>query len=656
MAKSRFRLTHPFKFLIERQFVKGAKYQLLAVAALIGLISLVGGILALPTGEAMGLGESVWWAFLRLTDPGYLGDDEGTFRRIISTFLTVSGYVVFLGALVAIMTQWLTSKMGELEQGLTPVAVKNHIVILGWTDRTLSIVVELFQSEGKLKRFLARFGTSKLRLVILAENSSAKLTRELKSDRLIGRRAEEIILRTGDPLQSEHLLRVDCYNASAIIIPSHKHSAQNLVSADVETIKTLLSLSSNPKIQDKSQLPYVVAEIQDAKKITVARRSYPGPMEVISGDSIISRLIAQNIRHIGLSEVYKELLSRGIKSDLYTREHNGLTGKKIFEIEPLFPKCVVLGLVRFENDNFKPMLNVGDDVTIQKGDRIVFLANDHDDTNPIKGGEAALKNQSGNRKNIESVEKVSDQPKTKNILILGWNNRIPSLINELGSYEDIRYEVTIVSIIPGKERKRKIDYHGGFVSEVSCRHIEADFMDETELREVQPHTYDHILFLSSDLLSDIEEADARTIVGKLLLDEILEGEKASPDILLELANAGNNSLINSPNSEVIISPVILSHLLAQVALRRELHSIYTDLFTVGGAEIEFRELRHYSLSAGTYSFKDIEDVASQHGETAIGIYKSGMENGDAKKLVLNPSKSHTFRMSSNDRFVVLMTY
>ncbi len=655
MKKSKFRLTHPIKFFIERQFVKGAQYQLLAVAALIGLISLVGGLLAMPSGEIDGsLGESVWWAFLRLTDPGYLGDDEGTIRRIISTFLTVSGYVVFLGALVAIMTQWLTSKMHELEQGLTPVAVKNHIVILGWTDRTLSIVVELFQSAGKLKRFLARFGATKLRLVILAENSSAKLTHQLKSDRNIGSRADEIILRTGNPLQTEHLLRVDCYNASAIIIPSHKQRPQDFISADVETIKTLLSLSSNPKVKDSSHLPYVVAEIQDEKKINIARRSYPGPMEVISGDSIISRLIAQNIIHIGLSDIYIELLSKGIKSDLYTREHKELTGKSISEIEPLFPKCIVLGLVRQEYSVFTPMLNVGDDVLIKENDRIVFLANNHEDTDPVK---KLPKTSAGTDsvKQRKKVEKYSVKNVSKMVLILGWNNRIPALINELGTYEDIKFDVAIVSMVPEKERKKKIDHHGGYVSKVTTTHIDADFMDEMELREIKPQNYEHILFMSSDFLSDVEEADARTIVGKVLLDEILENEENNPQILLELANADNNNLIKSQRSEVIISPVILSHLLAQVALRRELHTIYTELFTVGGAEIEFRKLSQYNLEPGEYSFSDIEKIATEYGETALGINK-GYKSADGKrKLMLNPPKNHTMRLTDEDYLVVLMT-
>ena len=115
-----FSFVDRLRYLVERQFIKGAHYQLLVVAAFIALISLVGGWLVYPSSGEGDLADSVWWAFLRLTDPGYLGDDEGTWRRIVSTVLTLSGYVVFLGALVAIMTRWLIAMMVKLEQGLTP--------------------------------------------------------------------------------------------------------------------------------------------------------------------------------------------------------------------------------------------------------------------------------------------------------------------------------------------------------------------------------------------------------------------------------------------------------------------------------------------------------------------------------------------------------
>ena len=657
MKNTKFRLTNPFRFLIERQFVKGAKYQLLALVALIGLISLVGGILAYQIGRPdLTFGESVWWAFLRMTDPGYLGEDEGPFRRVLSTTLMISGYVVFLGALVAIMTQWLNSKMEELEQGLTPVAVKNHIVILGWTNRTQPIVVEFFESVGKIKRFLARFGARKLRLVILAENSSAQLTRTLKSDRFIGKRADEIIFRTGDPLQMEHLLRVDCYNASAIIIPSHNSEFQDLVSADVETIKTLLSLSNNPKIKDKSQLPYVVAEIQDEKKLTVARRAYPGPMEIISGDSIISRLIAQNVRHVGLSDIYEGLLSRGNTSDIYIRDHDGTEGESVGEIRRLFPNAVLIGLVRVSGMEFRPMLNIPDESVIEKTDRIVLLANSYSATEPLKEPARASSLPPANRSNGNNSPLKPPVRVKKRLLILGWNNRLPALISEFGSYEDRDIEVTMVSVLSVDERKKLVDQHGGFTDNVSCNYKKADYIVEAQLRGLDPGGYDHIILLSSSILEDTHEADARTIVGKVLLEEILQGHEKRPQIIIELANPDNSSLVGGAGTEMIVSPVILSHLLAQVALRRELQSIYTELFTVGGAEIEFRDPARYGIKPGNYTFREIAHIAREFGETALGVCKNKKSAKLKNRLILNSPKDNQLTITENDDLIVMMTY
>ncbi len=156
------------KFFLERQFVRGTRYQLLVMAGLVGLISLIGGLLVWgDRGPDESVADSVWWAFLRLTDPGYLGDDEGAWRRVVSTLLTVSGYVVFMGALIAILTQWLISRMRTLEQGLTPVALKHHVVVLGWTNRTMPVLRELLQSKARVRRLLAAVGRAKrLRLVV----------------------------------------------------------------------------------------------------------------------------------------------------------------------------------------------------------------------------------------------------------------------------------------------------------------------------------------------------------------------------------------------------------------------------------------------------------------------------------------------------------
>src|SRR5690606_21262224 len=79
-----FRIVDRVKFIVERQLVKGAGFQLLVVGFFIGLISLIGGLLVVPQGgEFDDPGAAVWWAFLRLTDSGYLGDDVGTWQRVV---------------------------------------------------------------------------------------------------------------------------------------------------------------------------------------------------------------------------------------------------------------------------------------------------------------------------------------------------------------------------------------------------------------------------------------------------------------------------------------------------------------------------------------------------------------------------------------------
>ena len=78
------------RFTLERLLLRGVQYRLLAAAVIIGSVAVVAGVLVRlldPQFEEMS--GAVWWAFLRLTDPGYLGDDEGTLSRSVSTAVTV---------------------------------------------------------------------------------------------------------------------------------------------------------------------------------------------------------------------------------------------------------------------------------------------------------------------------------------------------------------------------------------------------------------------------------------------------------------------------------------------------------------------------------------------------------------------------------------
>lgn len=650
MRFKRIRIRERFLFILERQFVKGAYYQLLFVATAIGLISVVGGLLVMPSGEpTAGFNEAVWWAFLRLSDPGYLGDDEGTWRRFVSTILTVLGYVVFLGSLVAIITTWLNRKIRNLEQGLTPVAANNHIIILGWTNRTIHIAAEIFQSVGRLRRFLKLHGTRSLRLIILSDDVTPDHVQELKDNPLIGTRAYEIILRSGVAIDREHLKRVDSLNAAAIIIPSQAIGQKEFVTPDVETIKTLLSLNAESENEMSRKRPFVVAEIQDENKISAAYRAYSGPIEVIGSNTIISRLLAQNIRHHGLSEVYNELLIRSANNNLYAKEYDELTGKTIAEAKRYFPKAIVIGIIRMEEAGYMPRLNLRGDYTLERDDRLVILAKNQEAIEPSKKPVSARVIQP------QKPLPVDDQHDTTKILILGWNHHVPALIKEFSTYEDERYQITFASLRPVDSRVKDLALILDDAERIEVKHLLVDYVKENELRKVRPAEFDNVVLVSSDLIEDEEEADARTIVGYILLEEILEEVKQRPQVLMELADPSNQILVRKFKSEVIIGPLILSHLLAAIALRRELHSLYTELFTVGGAEIIFRDPSEYGLSDPEITFGALEALAEGFHETALGVLRVSPLGDAAVDLIMNPGRNTVLKLGENVRIVVITT-
>lgn len=641
------RIIDRVKFIIERQLVKGAGFQLLVVGLLIGLISLIGGLLVVPQGGTFDdPGAAVWWAFLRLTDPGYLGDDIGTWQRVVSTFLTISGYVVFMGTLVAILTRWLIAKMEDLERGLTPVTLRNHIVILGWSAQTPPLVAELFNSSGRVKRFLQKFDTQKLRLVVLAEKAGADKLHQLMSEPALGTRANQVILRSGYAIQPKALQRVACLDAAAVIIPCQGHDESSLVNSDVETVKALLSIAVQARHFGVA-LPFVVAEIQDMRKISVIERAYPGAVEVVAGDVTISRLIVQNVLHPGLSEVYNELLTAGEGNELFVRGGETAEGQTLRELAAQRPYAIVLGLLQpaSGNNHWQVNLLAPSDTVICREDRVVFLADDYSHT----GLNPKMKPLTPIERSVALSESVRTD--THRVLVLGWNRRVPSLLAEFASYSGRSFELDMVSIIPQEERRREIERSGVHLEPVCGRLLEGEYMVAEELRKLKPATYHTVILLSSDRIGTGEEADARAMVGYLQLEDILSGSVERPQVIMELSDPHNRSLMYGHQSEILISPMILSHILAQVALRRELRVVLDELFTVGGPEIQFRDPADYPVFE-TMDFLALEKVVAAKGEIALGVFRVAADE-HGRHLLMNPPRKQLLDLCAGDRLVVL---
>ncbi len=639
------RFVDRLKFFLERQLIKGAFFQLMVVALLIALISLIGGLLVLPIeGAFASLGEALWWAFLRLTDPGYLGDDEGSWQRVVSTLLTVSGYVVFMGTLVAIMTRWLISAMTNLERGLTPVSLKHHIVVLGWTSRTLPLISTLLGTTERMRLFLRRNDTSRLRLVALAEEVSAHKEHQLRSESGIGRRARQVILRSGDPLQSDALRRVACLDAAAVIIPGSTSASNSLLNADTETIKILLTIAAQAKEQHRA-LPYVVAELQDPRREGILHSAYGGELELVAGDATLSRFMVQTLRHPGLAEVFQDMMILQDGNELYLRFQPEWAGEALGQLARSRPKAIVLGVLEKGDSGWSVRMNAPPDHCLGAEDGLILLARRFEDTNPVRGAPPLP------LLSRTASEPTAARPTHRRILMLGWNHRVPALIRELDSYPGETAEVVVVSFWSIADRDAAITRYAPDLERVRCHQVETDFLLEGEIAQLSPERYDTVMLMTSDRMGSNEEADARAMVGYLQLQDYLQRTGTRPQILLELTDPHNEALLLARDSEVFLTPVMLSHLLATVALRRELRLVYEELFTQGGAEIRFRPVPQELLSGPT-DFMTVEQAVAAAGETALGIFHTH-PMPDGRHLILNPDRERDLALSADDQLVVL---
>ena len=634
------RARNRFKFIVERMLLRGAHYRLFVIAILLVFIAVASGLLVMQlTGGFAAPDEAIWWAFLRLTDPGYLGDDEGFVRRSVATFVTVSGYVLFMGALIAIMSQWLTQTMRRLESGLTPIAQSDHVLVLGWTNRTAPIIEELLSSsEERLNRFLRRHGARRLNIAVLAEEVNAERVQELRDHLGPLWDSRRIVFRTGTSLDIDHLRRVDFANAAAVILPGS--NCDSTTTADARTIKTLFSISRHVNQQNTRHVPLLVAEIFDARKVMVGVRAYGSAVEIIGSDLFISRLIVQALRHPGLSVVFNELLSSNSSNQVYVRSGDALSGHRLQSLVTAFPNAVLLGALRPEAEGgYQPLLNPSPDILVEEGDRLIFVSRSFADTTAIE--------------HFEPQPLVcpitlhqKPRPTQRRLLMLGWSQRAPSLINEFDRYVDEQFEIDVFADVSIDERRRLLDRHEVTTRRVCIQHLEGDCTVPHELARLNPQAYDGIVLLGSDWLDSPTESDARTTLGHLLLRELI-GD-GGPPLLIELMNAENAELFSNFSSEILVSPHIVSHMLAQVALRRELRAVFDELFGPDGVEICFCKSSKYDLK-GPISFGQVQSVVQTHKQTALGL-RLGRET------YLNPNKEQIWDLGDDSEIIVLTTY
>jgi Trk K+ transport system NAD-binding subunit len=603
-------------------FLGIASFSIIIVASLIAVLFNISP----QDSDSLSFFEAFWASLMRTLDPGSMAGDEGWTFRILMLFVTLGG-IFIISALIGVISYGLNSRLENLQRGRSFVVEENHTVILGWNEKVFTIVKELC---------IANQNKQDACLVIMGQLDNVSMVESI-NEKLPSNCTTRIVCRTGSPIDQTSLNLLNLNRAKSIIVISPMSD-----DPDAEVIKTCLAIIRNPNRHNK--VFHIVAELREAKNLSVAKIVGGNEVEWVLSENIIAKMIAQTCFQPGLSTIFTDFMDFS-GDEVYFFDHPSLVGKTFGEILNLFEKNAVLGILK---GNKSPILNPPMETIINDEDKIFLLAEDDD--------QISLSNYKKELINIESIRNLNSvSEKPEKILILGWNSRANHLLLEMDHYIPKGSQIKILIT-------NSLVRNSDIIKELSLVNADVKILngittDRNVLNGLGLSNFNHIILLSfSDRLSQ-QTADSKTLITLLHLRDIAcKVDGCNYSILTEMLDVRNLELAEVTKADdFIVSDRFISLLISQISERKALGGVFEDIFDSKGSEIYLKSAHNYVELDKEVNFYTIVESARRRNEVAIG-FRTGKDATNHKEnygIVLNPHKVEMKSFSNDDEIIVL---
>lgn len=602
----------------------------LTLFAVIGFAMLLLGLGLHPdhkiANNDFGVFESIWVNLTHMLDPGTVGEHEDNWPfQIYMMIVTVLGLVV-ISTLIGLVSNGILTKIEILRKGRSFVIEEGHVLILGWSSKIFTIILELIEANENQKRGV---------VVILADVDKVVMEDEIR-DKVGNTKNTKVICRTGNPIDVHDLEIANPYQSKSIIILDKDNE-----NSDSQIIKTIVAIVTNPSRRPE---PYhVTAEIEDKKNFEVAKMVGGKEVELILSDEIISRIMVQTSRQSGLSVVYQDLMDFD-GDEIYFEAAPTLKGKTFREILFSYEDSSIMGI---QYADMHVDINPPMDTIFKEGDKIIGITKDDDTLVPNADPNVEL-----HESTIIYTEPDPGSP--EKILIIGWNNRARYILRELDNYVPKGSHVKVVSKFDKAEKTiKRINER---VKNISIDFEVHDTTDRETLQEMHLENYHFIILLCYQNYFPIQEADAQTLITLLHLRNFSEQFGYKYKIVSEMLDIRNRQLADITSADdFIVSDKLVSLLMSQVSENKYLMRVFDDLFDADGSEIYIKQAVEYVQVGESMNFYTILESAARKNEVAIGyrIISKAKSADDQYGVVLNPKKSDEFILTPDDMIIVL---
>ena len=624
------------RYLIDRAFAREFAGQLLLFMVLVVTVTLIGmtavffglfseenaAISGIPHNIDRGFWDSMWWSVnqvLRLRGFERMYGASGVLLTY-AFFLSIMGLVVF-SVLISLINNTMRSRIETLRRGETPVLERDHVLLLGWNNKVFSVLRQLACLQPGIK------------VVILAPLEIKTMQEEL---RVMGIQRERmtIILRSGITSNRSELERVALDYATSVIILSTDAD-------DSESIKSMVLLSAKDDWPGK--VPTLTSEIAHERNFELANIASQGRLQIVSSSKVISKVIVQAIRNPGLTSIYNELFSHGGNS-IYVQQVPECTDVAIEDIAYRITDAIPIGITWKKQQDGKmryaAALNPEPDYEIAADEKLVLIAR-HLPVHYVAfetGYRAPLAHKGGGQTRVP-----------QRVLLIGWTDMIHDILRELNAHALQGTEISILCGEAPEEDCRRVERLQQAVFEnLSLEFIEGDAADAAAYTGIDLSSYQSIAVFADDWGEG--DVDTRTLRILLRLSDLRKYDKLLAHTVVELMDEANRDLIAGLGvDDVVISPIVVSAQLAQIAQQEVLGPIYRELLSAGGVEISLRPASDYVALDTEYRFEDLIYAVQQKLEIALGL-RLARHNG---KVLLNPPRNISWRLTEDDEVIVL---
>lgn len=192
--------------------------------------------------------ERLWFIICRLLDPGQIGDSS---EKGFSLLVTIIGWILCGGLLIAILINAYTERIKKIEQGETRYNFKNHCIILGSTDNTGNIIKEIRRKET-----ISR----KSAIIVLSNKNSNELRSNLKAC-LSKKEMNRLYIYRGERKSKDQIKALSVEKAKVVFILGEENEL-GVDSTNIQCLKLITDVLKKKKREGDRLLCYLNIEDQ----------------------------------------------------------------------------------------------------------------------------------------------------------------------------------------------------------------------------------------------------------------------------------------------------------------------------------------------------------------------------------------------------------